>query len=130
MHRNDATVFSYLIMREILGLSEAFMQIDIIPAKELDRYIGIKEYEIIDLRDDEEYSQGHIKDACHINYDDEEKLLKLSRDKTYILYCDRGGASMITSRFMLKHGYKVKTVSGGILAYRGVNYVDTRNGLS
>ena len=44
------------------------MQIDIIPAKELDRYIGIKEYEIIDLRDDEEYRSdatvGHA--ACLI----------------------------------------------------------------
>lgn len=106
------------------------MQIDIIPAKELDKYIGVRGYEIIDLRDNVEYANGHIRGAGNINYDDESKILELPRDKTYILYCDRGGASMITARFMQEHGYKVKTVSGGIMSYRGVNYVDTRKRLS
>lgn len=106
------------------------MQIDIIPAKDLDEYIGRKGYEIVDLRDRQEYSRGHIRGACNIYYDDEDKLLELPKDKTYILYCDRGGASLIAARFMEQHGYKVKTVSGGILSYRGANYVDMRNRLS
>lgn len=106
------------------------MQIDIIPAKDLDQYIGKEGYEIVDLRDGGEYSQGHIRGACNIDYEDEKKLLELPKDKTYILYCDRGGASLITARFMQEHGYKVKTVSGGIMSYRGTNFVDTRNRLS
>lgn len=106
------------------------MQMEMIPAKELDRYIGRQEYEIIDLRAEEEYAQGHIRGAKHINYDDESSLLLLPKDRVYILYCDRGGVSLITARFMQGQGYRIKAVSGGIMAYRGVNYVDTRNRLS
>lgn len=103
---------------------------DMIPAKELDKYIGKNGYEIIDLRETEEYGKGHVKGARHINYNNEAELLTLPRNKTYILYCDRGGASLITARFLQEHGYRVKPVSGGILSYRGANFVDTENGLS
>lgn len=95
-----------------------------IPAKMLDIYIERNETVILDVRNQDEYSKGHIRGAINISYEEEGKLCQLSKNKTYIVYCDRGALSLIAARLMIKCGLNVKVITGGIVAYRGVNYID------
>lgn len=98
------------------------MDFEAIPAKLLDSYIGIKNYMIIDLREEEEYRKGHIFGAYNLPYERIDRMT-LRKDVTYIMYCERGSASMAAAKELSKKGYHVKSVVGGILAYRGRNMV-------
>ena len=44
-----------------------------------------------------------------------------SEQQEIILYCERGSVSMAAARDLAEKGYRVKTVVGGIRAYRGAN---------
>lgn len=51
---------------------------------------------ILDIRTESEYLNGHIKEAINIDFyskDFRDKLSKLDREKTYLLYCRTGNRS-------------------------------------
>lgn len=74
---------------------------------------------IIDVRDKESYKQFHIKNSISLPYEKiENREYCLPKDYTLILYCERGGVSLIAARILDMDGYTVKTVIGGITAYR------------
>ena len=45
------------------------------------------------------------------------------RGKILVLYCDRGGASLLAARVLARNGYETRTVIGGMNAYRGRNLI-------
>ena len=45
------------------------------------------------------------------------------KGKTLVLYCDRGGASLLLARQLAKLDYRTRSVIGGFEAYRGRNLV-------
>ena len=51
-----------------------------------------------------------------VNYD-------FPKGKILVLYCDRGGASLLLARQLAKLGYCTRAVIGGFGAYRGRNLV-------
>ena len=82
------------------------------------------DYIVIDLRDNREYSRGHIAGAMNLPYDFLDSYIeKLPKKRRYILYCSHGAASMIAGRRMSEHGLDVLSISGGILSYRGRLFV-------
>lgn len=96
------------------------MSMEAIYPKELDGYINDRRTLIIDLRDKEDYLEKHIKGAYNIPYEEGiSRLLKLSKSRTYILYCERGTTSFKAAREMSNHGYQVKSLMNGISMYRG-----------
>lgn len=96
------------------------MAFDTIRAKDIANYIGKSNVQIIDLRDQMEYLEGHIPTAINIPYDDFEKEKhSLSSNVELILYCDRGNLSLLLARDLSNEGYLVKNIYGGISAYRG-----------
>ena len=95
------------------------MNFEMIPAKELDRYTDRQYTFLIDVRPPEEYQQSHIRGAVNIPYQYLSDCCRFPREKTLILYCDRGATSMAAARELAKKGCKVKTVIGGIRSYRG-----------
>lgn len=97
------------------------LSIDTISAEELDNYIGRQDAVIIDLRNTEEYEVSHLKTAVNIPYGEIEKCRKFSKDKLLVLYCSRGSSSLFAARELMKMGYTVKSVVGGIRCYRGSN---------
>lgn len=102
------------------------MQVDIIPAKRLDFYIEGKEFAIVDVRSREEFRKRHLKGAVNIPFDEETRNVdEYKKGQAYILYCDHGNLSLIAAGILTRRGIRVKTVSGGISAYRGVNFVDS-----
>lgn len=99
-----------------------------ISAKEIDNFLYDKDVVIIDVRPTEDYRIRHIKNAVHISYsefdqEDFEAYLRLPKNKTLLLYCERGSTSMMIAKQLAEKGYKVISVVGGIQAYRGKNIV-------
>ena len=94
------------------------MNFETISAKNLDAYIGRSDCMIIDLREEDEYRQGHIMSAYNVPYERLEQAF-FRKDITYIMYCERGSASLAAAKELAKKGYRVKSVVGGIRAYRG-----------
>ena len=65
---------------------------------------------LIDLRTDDEIERkGMIKGAIQIDYfakDAEPRILKLNKDKKYLVYCAGGGRSTQCGELMEKNGFK------------------------
>lgn len=94
------------------------MDFETIPAKELNRCVQ-EGLAIIDLRTPGEYRSGHIKGAVNLPYDQMDEWLSTLPKRELVLYCERGSISMAAARELAARNYRVKTVVGGIHAYRG-----------
>lgn len=91
------------------------MQLQFIKAQEIDAYLA-KGAQFIDLRDREDYNRHHIQGAVSIPYEQfEQSLKRLSKNKTYVLYCEHGTTSLKALRMMLSKGYHGYTLGGGVL---------------
>ncbi len=95
-------------------------KIENVAAYSLEKYI--KECKgnciLVDVRSREKFIQGNIKGAINIYYKDIlEGKSDLSKKKKIILYCDRGGLSMVVARYLSSQGYSVTNVVGGLNNY-------------
>ncbi len=97
------------------------MKFETISASKIEECIANKDMIIIDVRNPNEYHKGHIPTSINIPYNKFDKLKRsLPKEKTLIIYCERGGVSLILSRDLAKEGYMVNNIYGGINAYGGV----------
>lgn len=100
------------------------LPVETISARMLDYYVGRSDALLIDLRSREEFRRGHVRGAVNIPYmEAENRLTDFPGEKTLILYCSRGGASLKLAKQLAKLGYKTRSVIGGFSAYRGRNLV-------
>lgn len=92
-----------------------------ITAKEVETLLNEgKKLDIIDVREVEEVAAGKISDAVHIPLGlIEFKMHELDKSKEYIIVCHSGGRSGLATQFLEGHGFKVKNMSGGMLAWEG-----------
>jgi rhodanese-related sulfurtransferase len=96
------------------------MSFDTIKTNDIVKYIGKPNVMIIDLRERLEYDAGHIPTAVNIPYEDlESQKHWLNRNNLLIFYCDRGNISLLAARDLIKDGYNIKSLYGGLRAYRG-----------
>lgn len=90
-----------------------------INVNDLDKLFG--KVEIIDIREPFEYVGGSLPTAKNIPMDNllasPEKYL--TKDKIYYILCQSGARSGITTRTLVKQGFKVTNVAGGMAAYTG-----------
>ncbi len=98
------------------------MTFETISARDMDRYVNKRGYLLLDLRTPEEFAGGHILGAQNLPYERIGRDVRLRRDLIYILYCGRGSASLMAARHLAAMGYRVKSVVGGLNAYRGPNF--------
>ncbi len=95
----------------------------LLAADQLDRYVGKEWAMILDIRSRREYEKGHIKGAVNLPYDHLLERVCLPRDKIIVIYCERGAASMAEGKLLAENGYEVRSVIGGMHAYRGQHLV-------
>lgn len=80
---------------------------------------------IIDIRDSESFSKGHISKARHIPKNEiDQKMDKLAafKERPIIVVCDRGQTSMQVSAKLRKAGFeKAQSLSGGMYAWLGAS---------
>lgn len=75
---------------------------------------------LVDLRNREEYRQGHLKGAVNIPYGElTARYGELPSDRTLVLYCSRGAQSMRVCNNLARLGYQVVNTAGGLAYYRG-----------
>ena len=96
------------------------LRFETISSEGIDKYIYDKRCLIIDVRDYAEYNKKHIENAICIPFEKLEKEYnKMPRDLIFILYCERGGTSLLAAKELYDRGYVVKALMGGISGYRG-----------
>lgn len=79
---------------------------------------------ILDLREAEAFAQGHINGARHIvptELDSAADTLKRFKDKTVVVYDDRGGNAAALRTLTGKGFTKVFSLRGGLTAWRAEN---------
>lgn len=121
MH-NEAILILIVIMLSLAfascggGEETEYSQVDAAKAKELmeteDNYV------ILDVRTDEEFSEGHIPGAMLIpDYEIEDKAESMLKDKDQLIlvYCRSGNRSKGASEALAKLGYTNVVEFGGII---------------
>ena len=91
-----------------------------LPMDDLIEYINEKNAILIDVRTPKETKQGMIGKPLEIELGPgmQQKMNKLDKSKTYIVYCRSGKRSAIASNMMVKMGFEnVHNLTGGYLAY-------------
>lgn len=80
---------------------------------------------MLDVRNDEQYAEGHIIDARHVRGSDLESsadALKKYKEKAVVVYCDTGGTSGAAARVLRSKGFtKVVNLRGGLQAWKQEN---------
>jgi rhodanese-related sulfurtransferase len=83
---------------------------------------GNPDFVLIDIRTPEEFMSGYIEGAVNINYHDNdfiEKLDKLDKNKTYLIYCRTGRRSGDTLNVMKRLNFKkVYRILGDIVRWK------------
>ncbi|HWT74761.1 MAG TPA: rhodanese-like domain-containing protein [Mobilitalea sp.] len=91
----------------------------VVNVNDMDDLLG--KVELIDIREPYEYKGGSLKTAKNIPMgtliNDPEKYL--NKDKPYYIMCQSGGRSQRTCSILLKQGYDVVNVGGGMGSYVG-----------
>ncbi len=96
------------------------LRFETISSRDIDKYIYNKRALIIDVREYKEFEKEHIENAICIPFEKLEKEYnKMPRDLILILYCERGGTSLLAAKELYDRGYVVKALMGGIRGYKG-----------
>jgi rhodanese-related sulfurtransferase len=75
---------------------------------------------LLDVREDDEWQQGHAPGAVHIPMGDiPARIGELDADATYFVVCHLGGRSQRVAHYLAHHGYSAINVSGGMAAWAG-----------
>ena len=105
------------------------MEFETISPREIDAFLFQEGVCVIDIREPREFRRLHLKGAVCIPYEQLEERARFLKNQTLVLYCERGGTSLKAARELGGKGYRVKTMIGGIQAYKGRNlesYLDQR----
>ncbi|MCR4394425.1 MAG: rhodanese-like domain-containing protein, partial [Dehalococcoidales bacterium] len=80
---------------------------------------------ILDVRDQEEWQEGHIPGSVHIYVGHlEEKLSEIPRDKSIVVTCSIGHRSGLAASILQRDGFqRVFNLLGGITAWRNAGLV-------
>ncbi len=81
-----------------------------------------KDIQILDVRTDDEYDGGHIRNALNIDVNEtnfKEKIKTLDPKKQTYVYCLSGGRSKTAANILAKNGFNdILNLDGGIMAWK------------
>lgn len=95
---------------------------------EIDRYMNNNKYIVLDVRDEYEYDRYHINSAVNVPFNKyfnqdaftgKAELENILTGKIPILYCERGGSSMMAAKILSSWGIPCINIIGGIVNYKG-----------
>jgi len=106
-------------------LNPSFQGYQPVEASEAVRLINHEDAVVIDVRESNEYQQGHVMDALHIpvgSLNNQLKVLEKYRESPLILMCHSGHRSANACSILKKNGFeKLYNLSGGITAWQNAN---------
>ena len=101
----------------ISSLGGYYMNFQTISVSELWKMVRRNDVYLIDLRDRNDYRHFHVDGAKNLPYDEMEKWKNmLPKNKKLVLYCEHGSTSMLAAKKLIRMGYQVYTLVGGINA--------------
>ena len=109
-------VVGFLIHNRVLS------NVPSISSEESQKVISDNNYRFLDVRTDGEYSDGHIPNSIHIPLQDiQSRISEIEKikDKKIIVYCRSGARSSMASKTLLKEGFDVSNLTGGIMSWKG-----------
>lgn len=75
---------------------------------------------ILDVREDYEFQDGHIKGARNVPLQTLPTVLaELDKGQEYHVICLSGSRSAVACKYLAQEGFQVVNVMGGMSAYRG-----------
>lgn len=96
--------------------------IQLVSPAEMQNLLQMANVQLIDVRTQAEYTEGHLPNAQNINFfdDDFEKQLgKLDKNKPICVYCKSGGRSAKAAKILREKGFKaVYNLDGGIIKWQ------------
>ncbi|MBQ6861707.1 MAG: rhodanese-like domain-containing protein [Alistipes sp.] len=93
-----------------------------VESEEFARIIAEKEVQLVDVRTPSEYAEGHISGAVNMDVQGEsfaEQVETLDKERPVALYCRSGRRSKLAAEQVVKAGYEVVELNGGILSWQG-----------
>jgi len=110
-----------LVMLALVGCSseesESYKTIEL---AEIEAYTA-KGYEVIDVREPDEFAAGHIPDAQNLPLSTLQSGgdISLNKDGSYIIICRSGNRSQQASEILQEQGYSVVNVKEGMSSWTG-----------
>jgi rhodanese-related sulfurtransferase len=99
--------------------------VKVISPDNVTRLINREDAQVVDIRTDKEFADGHIIDAIHIHVDQlatQLDKLKKYKEKGVIFCCTGGSVSVKEARKLMNEGFeKVYCLKGGILSWQQAN---------
>jgi len=87
-------------------------------APEVKQRLDTGEIVILDVREPDEWDQGHIPGAYWIPLGDlEQRFAELDRDKEWVCVCHLGQRSAMAADFLVDEGFRAANMLGGMAAW-------------
>ncbi|MCW8933200.1 MAG: rhodanese-like domain-containing protein [Gammaproteobacteria bacterium] len=116
-------VIAALIIKTEIGLK--FTNIQQLNVNEAVRLMNDSEVVVLDVRENNEYKTGHIRDSIHIPMSSLSKRLtelEKHKNKQILAYCRSGSRSNSACRTLNKQGFEhVSNLAGGIMSWTNAN---------
>ncbi|MCW9048286.1 MAG: rhodanese-like domain-containing protein [Gammaproteobacteria bacterium] len=116
-------VIAALIIKTEIGLK--FTNIQQLNVNEAVRLMNDSEVVVLDVRENNEYKTGHIRDSIHIPMSSLAKRLtelEKHKNKQILAYCRSGSRSNSACRTLNKQGFEnVSNLAGGIMSWTNAN---------
>jgi rhodanese-related sulfurtransferase len=115
-------LLALIVFNEVRRLTQGFNDVS---TQEATRMLNRERAVLLDVRDDQEYGEGHIANSIHIPLKDlSTNLGKLEKhkNKPIIAYCRSGNRSATACRQLQKQGFEtVYNLHGGVIAWQKDN---------
>jgi hydroxyacylglutathione hydrolase len=106
----------YGFIDSVQDLGIALQKSNVIDSEQFELAIQEENVQIVDVRNEKEFTAGHIKGAIHAFVGTlESNLNALDRSKDLVIHCQAGDRSTIAYSILKKHGFKsIKNYAGGM----------------
>lgn len=119
---NSTYILIAVLIVGFLFYSRAQANVPTISPEEAREYLTDSNYQFIDVRTDGEYDSGHIPNSIHIplhQIQDRMSEIDSLKNKNIIAYCRSGARSSKATKILVKAGFDVLNLSGGVLSWKG-----------
>ena len=119
---NSTYILIAVLIVGFLFYSRAQANVPTISPEEAREYLTDSNYQFIDVRTDGEYDSGHIPNSMHIplhQIQDRMSEIDSLKNKNIIAYCRSGARSSKATKILVKAGFDVLNLSGGVLSWKG-----------
>ena len=112
-------VYGFITPKELIEGNESLTSSTIIDADKMETYIGQDDVQILDVRGEKEFIEGHIEGAQHIFVGYLPKRFnELDLNKKIVLHCQAGDRATIAQSFLESKGFEVENYSAGMADWK------------